>query len=132
MSVVCNVTPHTQIACFVLSCYIYVYKPVNKEDIEKLNHAPTLRTLQLPCLADCSDSKGGRMLEICARLLLDSVRGSQQHSCKKKSEPDQAQLYKSINNNIISLLGVQHANSVAPQHHRMSQAILVRQTDLWC
>jgi len=102
-----------------------VYKAVNKEDIEKLNHAPTLResTLQLPCLADCSDSEGSRMLEICARLLLDSVRGSQQHSCKKKSEPDRAQLYKSINNNIISLLGVQQANSIAPQHHRMSQAI---------
>jgi len=52
------------------------------------------------------------MAETCAKLLLDSVRGCQVHSSKKKSEPDRAQFYKSINNHIISLLGLQRgANS---------------------
>jgi hypothetical protein len=47
------------------------------------------------------------MTETCARLLLNSVRGCQLQANKMKSEPDRAQFYKSINNNIIAQLGLQ-------------------------
>ena len=60
------------------------------------------------------------MAETCARLLLDSVRGSQLHSSKKKSEPDRAQFYRSVNNNIISLLGLQSDAAASSQVRRAS------------
>jgi len=49
------------------------------------------------------------MLDMCVRLLLQSVRGSHKNADKRRSEPDRAHLYKSVNNNIISLLNTQHA-----------------------
>jgi len=47
------------------------------------------------------------MLDMCVRLLLESVRGSHKNASKRRSEPDRAHLYKSVNNNIISLLNMQ-------------------------
>jgi len=54
------------------------------------------------------------MLDMCVRLLLQSVRGSQKNAGKRRSEPDRAHLYKSLNNNIISLLGMQHGVAAPP------------------
>jgi len=46
------------------------------------------------------------MQEVCARLLLKSVQGSRRTNTRK-NEPDRAQLYKSLNGNIVALLCAQ-------------------------
>jgi len=53
------------------------------------------------------------MRDHCAQLLLNSVHGCRMHA-KRKSEPERAQLYKAINNNMISLLGAQRRRFLQP------------------
>jgi len=47
-----------------------------------------------------------KIKETCALLLLNSVRGSRAHT-KPKNEPERAQLYKTVNSNIITILSAQ-------------------------
>ena len=52
------------------------------------------------------------MQEVCARLLLKSVQGSRRTNTRK-NEPDRAQLYKSLNGNIVALLCAQRNSHAA-------------------